>query len=153
MPNKLQSPVFWPVEERITASEVDTAAALAAATDGLGVVANAVAATATSDGLTTGIVPDTADFVVVTSANANNIITLPTPTPGRFVRLRNAGTGYELRTTSPTTVAINGGTGSAAESAIGANVLVLCVCDTATTWICTQNATAGTASVSEVAAP
>lgn len=111
------------------------------------------AATATSNGLTTGTIPDGVNFVTVTSADANNIIVLPTPTVGTRVTLRNGATGYELRTSSPTTVAINGGTGSAAESAIGANVLTTCVCDTATTWVCMDQSTAGTVSATEVAAP
>ena len=96
----------------------------------------AVAVTATSDGLTTGIIADAGmlQFVSVTSANANNIVVLPTPTPGTIVILRNGGTGYELRTSAPSTIAINGGSGAAAESAIAASTMVIAVCTTATTW-------------------
>jgi hypothetical protein len=115
-------------------------------------IQNTEARTATADGLTTGIIADTTDFVVVTSADANHIITLPTPTPGRVVRLRNAGTGYELRSSAPGTVAINGGTGASAESAIGANILTMCVCDSATTWVCTNFTAAGVVAATEVAA-
>ena len=94
------------------------------------------ARTATADGLTTGIIADAGmlQFVTVTSANANNIIVLPTPTPGTIVILRNGGTGYELRTSAPATIAINGGAGADAESAIAANTMVIAVCTTATTW-------------------
>lgn len=122
-------------------------------TASVGYQATATARTATSDGLTTGIIADGTSFVTVTSANANNIITLPTPTPGTVVRLRNGATGYELRTSAPATVAINGGTGAAAESAVAANSLVMCVCDTATTWVCTNFTTAGVVAATEVAAP
>lgn len=96
----------------------------------------AVARTATADGLTTGTIADAGllQFVTVTSADANNIIVLPTPTPGTIVILRNGATGYELRTSSPTTIAINGGSGAAAESAIAASTMVIAVCTTATTW-------------------
>lgn len=96
----------------------------------------AVARTATADGTTTGTIADAGliQMVTVTCDDANKIIVLPTPTPGRIVMLRNAGTGYELRTSAPNTVAINGGTGSAGESAIGANTLVFAVCATATAW-------------------
>lgn len=110
------------------------------------------ARTATTDGTGTGTISDTATFVTVTSDDANKIVVLPTPTPGREVWLRNAGTGYELRSSAPGTVAINGGTGASAESAIGANVLTRCFCDSATTWVCTNFSTAGTVSATEVAA-
>lgn len=73
-------------------------------------------------------------FVTVTSDNADKIVILPTPTPGAIVILRNGATGYELRSSAPGTVAINGGAGAAAESAIAANTMVIAVCTTATTW-------------------
>lgn len=95
-----------------------------------------VARTATSDGLTTGTIADAGllQFVTVTSAGANNIIVLPTPTPGTIVILANGATGYELRSSAPATVAINGGTGASAESAIAANTMVIAICTSATTW-------------------
>jgi hypothetical protein len=136
------------------AQQAEVTAEIAAAIAAVDVadIQNTEARTATADGLTTGIISDTTDFVVVTSALADDIITLPTPTPGRVVRIRNAGTGYELRSNAPATVAINGGAGAGAESAIAANVLVMCVCDTATTWVCTSFTTAGTVSATQVAA-
>lgn len=100
----------------------------------LGLALSNTAVTATSDGLTTGIVPETASFVTVTSANADNIVTLPAPVPGRIVILRNGATGYELRTSAPATVAINAGSEANAESAIAASTMVVAVCTTATTW-------------------
>jgi hypothetical protein len=134
-------------------AEVTAEIATAIATvDGISLIANTEARTATADGLTTGIISNTTDFVVVTSADANHIITLPTPTPGRVVRIRNAGTGYELRSSDPATIAINGGAGAGAESAIAANVLVMAVCDTATPWVCTSFSTAGVVSATQVAA-
>lgn len=95
-----------------------------------------VARTATADGLTTGTIADAGmlQFVTVTSANADHIIVLPTPTPGTIVILRNGATGYELRTSAPATIAINGGAGASAESAIAASSMVIAVCTTATTW-------------------
>ena len=95
---------------------------------------NAEARTATSDGLTTGIISDQAAFVSVTSANANNIITLPAPTPGRAIIIDVGATGFELRSSAPASIAINGGSGSAAESAIAANSTVLVVCLSNTAW-------------------
>lgn len=104
----------------------------AAFTGGLNLGNTAV--TATSAGLTTGIVPATASFVTVTSASANNIVTLPAPVVGKVVILRNGATGYELRSSAPATIAINGGTGANAGSAIAASTMVIAVCTTATTW-------------------
>lgn len=92
--------------------------------------------TATASGATTGTIADAGmlQFVTVTSADANHIIILPTPTPGTIVILRNGGTGYELRSSAPATVAINGGAGASAESAVAANTMVVAVCTSATTW-------------------
>lgn len=117
-----------------------------------GVQATAVAVTATSDGTGTGTIPAGTSFVTVTSANADYIVTLPAPVIGTVINLRNGATGYELRSSAPASIAINGGTGAGAESAIAANTLVKCVCDTATTWIAIQWSTNGTQSTSEVAA-
>jgi hypothetical protein len=95
-----------------------------------------VARTATATGATTGTIAAAGgiQFVTVTSANADHIVILPTPTPGAIVILRNGATGYELRTSAPATVAINGGAEANAESAIAASTMVIAVCTTATTW-------------------
>ena len=87
-------------------------------------------------GGTTGVIADAGmlQFVTVTSDDANKVVTLPTPTPGTIVILANGGTGYELRTSAPATVALNGGSGANAESAIAANTLVVAICRTATAW-------------------
>lgn len=96
----------------------------------------AVARTATAAGLTTGTIADAGflQFVTVTSDSADKIIILPTPTPGTMVWLTNGATGYELRSSDPATIAINGGSGSNAESAIAANSTVLAICISATAW-------------------
>ena len=96
----------------------------------------AAARTATADGSGTGTIADAGmlQFVTVTSDDANKIVKLPTPTPGTIVVLRNGATGYELRSSAPATVAINGGTGASAGSAIAANTMVVAICTTATTW-------------------
>lgn len=109
--------------------------------------------TATVDGTGTGQIATTTDVVTVVSDDANKIITLPAPVVGKWIRLRNGATGYELRTNAPASVSINGGSGANAESAIGANVRTVCGCDTATAWVCTNFSTAGVVSATEVAAP
>jgi hypothetical protein len=112
----------------------------------------AVARTATAAGLTTGTIADGTAYVTVTSDDANKIIILPTPTPGVTVALMNGATGYELRTSAPATIAINGGAGADAESAIPASTLVTCRCTSATTWVCMNQAANGTVAATEVAA-
>lgn len=114
----------------------------------------AVARTATADGTTTGTIADAGreQFIVVTSDDANKIIILPTPTPGTIVRLMNGATGYELRSSAPGTVGINGGTGANAESAIGAATYVECMCVSATNWIAREYSAAGVVAVTQVAA-
>lgn len=109
---------------------------LAAAANVMLGVQTSTARTATADGLTTGTIADAGmhQFITVTSADANHIIVLPTPTPGKVVILKNGGTGYELRSSDPATISINGGSGAAAESAIAANTMVIAVCTSATTW-------------------
>ena len=93
------------------------------------------ARTATADALTTAIISNTTTHVTVTSADANHIIVLPAPTPGRQVVIHNGATGYELRSSDPSTVLINGGTGGpSVESAIPANSTVFMTCVTATAW-------------------
>ena len=95
-----------------------------------------VARTATADGTGTGTIAAAGglQFVTVTSDDANKIVNLPTPTPGVIVILRNGATGYELRSSAPATVAINGGAGANAESAGAAKTMVIAVCTSATTW-------------------
>jgi len=92
------------------------------------------ARTVTADGTTTGTISATTTHVTVTSDDANKILILPAPTVGRFLVIHAPATGFELRSSSPDTVAINGGTGSAAESAIPANATVFITCVTATAW-------------------
>ena len=83
-------------------------------------------------------IDDGTSFVTVNAdGDANHIVILPTPTPGTIVYLtENGSTGYELRSSAPDTVAINGGTGSNVESAVpGTATYVRCVCVSRTSWI------------------
>lgn len=112
----------------------------------------AVARTATADGTTTGTIAAGTRYVTVTSANADHIIALPAPVVGNVVQLKNGATGYELRTSAPATISINGGAEADAESAIAANTLVTCTCVSATAWVCMSQVAAGTLSATQVAA-
>lgn len=111
------------------------------------------AVTATADGLTTGLVPITADVAVVTSADANNIVTLADFPVGTTIRLQVGANGCEIRTHAPATVGINGGVGVAAESAIGANTTVELFRSTATNYVGANKSAAGVVAVTQVAAP
>jgi len=91
-------------------------------------------------------------FVIPTWGNANNILILPNPDPGKIVIIAGAATGGELRTTAPATIAINGGTGAAAESAVAANQMVICICESATSWKAFTIASNGTTAGLEAAA-
>ena len=126
-----------------------------AQTNTLGVQTAATAVVATATGATTGTIPDGAGFCSVTvTTDANDIVVLPTPTPGNIVWLASGAVAFELRSNAPTTVLINGGTGGAAvESAVATtDVLTRCVCQDATHWIVTHFAAAGTESAADAAA-
>ena len=120
-----------------------------------GIQSAAVARTATDDGTGDGTIADGTTFVTVDAdSDANHIIILPTPTPGNVVYLSESGTtGYELRSSTPASVAINGGTHATGESAIAGTITyVKCVCVSATSWICSQYDADGDESKVEAAA-
>lgn len=127
------------------------AGSLAGNVAGYALKSEARTATAAPGG-TAGVISNGVTHVVVTSANANNVITLPTPVPGLKITLINGATGYELRTSDPATIGINGGVGANAESAIGANTVVKMECVSATNWIGSTVTAAGVVGVVEVAA-
>lgn len=107
-----------------------------------------VAVTATDVG---SAIPVGATHVAVTSSNADHIVVLPPPVPGTKITLLNGGTGYELRSSAPATVGINGGTGENAESAVGASTAVIVECVSATNWIGSTVSAAGVVGVLQVA--
>jgi hypothetical protein len=114
---------------------------------------SSVARTATETGATAGTIAAGTSFVTVTVTNADHIVVLPSPVVGNVIWINNPGTtGFELRTSAPQTIAINGGTQTDAESAIAAATLVRMVCTSSTTWIGSQFTAAGTESPVEVAA-
>jgi len=57
---------------------------------------NIQAVTATSDGLTTGLITAGKNFITVTSADANNQITLPASSVGTVIKILVGATGCEL---------------------------------------------------------
>jgi len=113
-----------------------------------------IARTATATGATTGTIASgpMLQHVTVTSDSADKIIILPSPTPGNIVILSVAATGYELRSSAPATVAINGGAEADAESAIPANTTAVLICESATSWKGLQMGSDGTLAKVQVAA-
>jgi hypothetical protein len=110
--------------------------------------------TATDDGTGTGVIPGGGFYTVNADSDAAHIVTLPAPVPGTTVWLNTAGdsTGFEIRSSAPGSVGINGGTGGSAESDIAAGVsLVRLYCSSATNWVGTQWVAAGTESAITVA--
>ena len=131
-----------------------TLAVTGAVTATAGVQSSAVARTATSDGLTTGIIAAGTSVVTLTSGNAAHIVALPAPVIGNIIYIiETATTGYELRSSAPASIGINGGTASSGESAVaGAITYIKCVCVSATNWICSQYDADGDESKVEAAA-
>lgn len=126
-----------------------------AVTIATGIQSTAVARTATDDGSGNGtIAAGTSVVLVDADSDANHIIILPAPVVGNIITIiENGTTGYELRTSNPASIGINGGTGSGAESAIaGAITYIRCVCVSSTSWIATQFDADGDESKVEAAA-
>ena len=106
--------------------------------------------TATSDGLTTGLIGARSKVVVPTSANAAHILTLPATRAGHEILIlqdTNA-TGYELRAKGASikinNVAVtNGSSVATKELAVAAAKTLKVVCISATEWIVTRYATSG----------
>jgi hypothetical protein len=97
-----------------------------------------VSVTATADGLTTGLIPDYADYVTVTSANADHIVTLPAPVVGKVIRGYVGANGCEIRTVASSNVNINGqDSDGTKEAAIPATTLFELTCVASTDWILT----------------
>lgn len=108
-----------------------------------------VAVTATATG---AAIPAGATHVEVTATNAAHIVILPPPVPGTKITLLNGATGYELRSSDPANITINGGKAANAESAVAASTVVKVECVSATAWIGSTVTAAGVVGVLEVAA-
>jgi len=91
-------------------------------------------------------------LVIPTWGSADNILILPDPVPGMIVVVAGAATGGELRSSAPSTIAINGGTGATAESAVAASQMVIAIAESATSWKALTIAGNGTVAGLEAAA-
>ncbi len=117
-----------------------------------GVQSSAVSVTATDAGA--AIPAGTAVALIDADSDADHIVILPAPVVGNVIILIEDGTtGYELRSSAPATIGINGGTGSNVESAVGGAITYTrCVCVSATSWIANTFAADGTEAKLEAAA-
>lgn len=97
-------------------------------------------------------IPAGVTHVNVTATNADHIIILPAPVIGQVITLINGATGYELRSSDPATIGINGGKAKDAESAVAANIVVVVRCVSETNWIGQTFTAAGVVGVLQVAA-
>lgn len=96
----------------------------------------AEARTATADGLTTGIISDNADFVVITSGNADHIVTLPDAPVGKSIEGWVGANGCELRTPASSNVKINDvDADGSQEAALPATTLFRATRVSSTQWI------------------
>lgn len=95
--------------------------------------------TATSDGLTTGLIPQHARYVSVTSGNADHIITLPDGSAkyvGTSIRGYVGATGCEMRTPATSGATINGvDSDGTNEAALPATTMFEATLVAADTWI------------------
>lgn len=99
-------------------------------------------ATATADGLTTGLILPGETFVTVTSDSATKFITLPaidSTTIGQTIDLYVGATGYELVTPATSNNTINTVDADQTNQLdVAANTLLRCVQVSATGWYCYQ---------------
>jgi len=91
----------------------------------------------TADGLTTGLILSSDSYINVTSAGANDIITLPAigDVPlGKEIWGKNGATACEMRTPATSNTPINGTDADSTEAVIAANVAFMVKKISATAW-------------------
>jgi hypothetical protein len=116
---------------------------------------NTISVTANVAGDGDAVLPnDSRDLtVLVTSGDANHIVTLPAPIPGTRVAFVAPATAFKIQSSAPATVGISGGTGATAKVTIAAGTVVELLCTSTTNWRGTVlSATIGTAPVQVAAA-
>lgn len=143
MVDSLPAASFEDLDSRVTALEDDTTDADAASALDLRVDAleqgdyEAVAVTATADGLTTGLIPATANYVVVTSDNADKQISLPAATVGKEMDIYVTGAACELISAVAAHKVNNVVVGATNEAALVQDALYHCKYVATNTWIVT----------------
>lgn len=90
--------------------------------------------TATETGATTGTISAGKTHIAVTSGSGDHIVILPAPVVGLKLTIDVGANGFELRSSDPETISINGGSEANAESAIPADSTLFLTCVSATAW-------------------
>ena len=98
---------------------------------------NIQAVTATSDGLTTGLITAGKNFITVTSANAGHQITLPASSVGTVIRILVGATGCELICATAGDKINDVVCGATNEAALTATNLYTCEYVATNTWVLT----------------
>lgn len=101
-------------------------------------VGSARAVVPSADGLTTGLLLASDQFVTLASANAAHIVTLPAIADvplGKVIWMKNGATACELRTPATSGTKINNGAADANEAVIAANVAVFAKKVAADDWL------------------
>ncbi len=120
--------VSWDNQDSIETAEIEDAAVTP-------VKYNIVqAVTATDTGATTGTIEATTTHATVTSSAASKQVILPAPVVGRTLVIHVGANGFDLKSSDPETIAINGGTGAGVKSAIAANSTCFLTCVSSTAW-------------------
>ena len=132
--------ITFPEASTLAGAGISACATIATKPVNTGLHTNAV--TATSDGLTTGVIPAGTRHATVTSGNAAHIVLLPPPVPGTVVFITVGSNGCEVRagTTAGAdgsgTISIGANTASSGhESALAANMTAMVICTSATSWV------------------
>ena len=105
-------------------------------------------ATATADGLTTGLITAGTQHVTITSADANNIVTLPTAVAPMQIRGYVGANGCEIRTPASSNETINNvDADGTQEMALPASSGFIATCYVDGAWIVEVYAAAGTRTI------
>jgi len=99
------------------------------------IAGNSVAVTATADGLTTGLIPATAEHVSVTSAGATLQLSLPAAVAGKRIRITGPTNGCELISAVAGDKVNNVVVGATNEAALVAGTLYTLEYDGVDNWI------------------
>lgn len=105
----------------------------------------AVSVTATTGGGTTGLIPATANFVEVTSDDANKQISLPAATVGKRLRIKVGATGCELISAVAAHQVNDVVVGATNEAALVANAIYLAQYVATNKWVLTGHTSLGAA--------
>ena len=149
--------ITFPGASTLAGAGISACATIVTNAANTGLHTNAV--TATSDGLTTGVIPAGTRHATVTSGNAAHIVLLPPPVPGTVCFVSVTANGCEVRTGTTAgadgsgTISLGGNTASSGhETALAANMTLMCVCTSTTSWVGITIASNNAVAAAEVAA-